>query len=258
MSKLSRRRGTCAFCGVHGALTREDATPRWLGRLINQHFPPTGRWEAVEIRLGEDQPYSERSHIVGGASSHKPVVVCPGCNNRWMSGLEQAVRSVLRPLVLGQPVHLTIDDMAVLAAWATKTALVYEFVQPAAEGTTASADDRHWFAAHRAPLPHSGVWLSRYVGNRGPVFIRRNTLFLYNLDDEVPAPEPHGLVTALVYGQAALRIAVVRSRPTYPTNFAVLRGPQTVQLHPAETEIEWPPAAVIDDNTLDAFTAMHR
>jgi hypothetical protein len=129
---------------------------------------------------------------------------------------------------------------------------------PSKEGTTASAEDRHWFASHRAPLPDSGVWLSRYVGEMGATIVRRNTLFLYDLDNTEAPVEPHGLVAALIFGQAALRVALVRSKPTYPTSFAVLRGPQTLQLYPEASELDWPPDQAIDDAGLDAFTALHR
>lgn len=153
-------------------------------------------------------------------------MVCPRCNNGWMSRLETAVQPILRPLVLGKHARLTEDEITTLATWATKTALVYEPVHPAAEGTTASTDDRRWFA-HQAPLPHSGVWLARY--GTGVTIVRRNTLFLFDLDDPVRRPEPHGLVTGLIFGQVALRVAIVRFTQTGEQRSVV--GPQRRARH---------------------------
>src|ERR1019366_10737732 len=100
MGKKGRRTGACVFCGTYGRLTREDATPKWLGRFISENLPPEGRWEAVQARFGDDRDPSQRSTFAGSASVHKPIVVCPNCNNGWMSGLEKEARHVLGPAAI--------------------------------------------------------------------------------------------------------------------------------------------------------------
>ena len=55
---------------------------------------------------------------------------------------------LLEPLILGTPAVMDQRSVLTLATWATKTALVYEFVLPEQDGTTASAPDRKWFSEH--------------------------------------------------------------------------------------------------------------
>lgn len=170
--------------------------------------------------------------------------------------MEKEIRQILRPLILGTPNHLDEQSMLMIATWATKTALVYEFVPPEQDGTTASASDGKRLSEYQQPLPNSRIWLARYTGSRGPVIVARRTLFLYDLDDPAPTPEAHGLFVVLVYGQMALRIALPRSRPTYRTRFALWEGPHTQVLWPNNVPMSWPPISSLDDELLDAYMSV--
>ncbi len=256
MSKPSRRLGTCAFCGQFGQLTREDFTPRWIGRFIANRWPPEGRAELVSIAFGGDQPYREKSRIVGNASAIKPVVVCARCNNEWMKHLEDVVIPILTPMMLGQQLVLDEAALAALGAWVTKTALVFELVQRDSDAT-ASAADRLWFKNHRVPLGGSRIWAARYVGAFGKSWQARSTLFTYNLDDPTSVPSPHGLVAVLAYGEVAFRVAMVRSAPALPTRFAVTESVHAPTIWPATGPLSWPPARALDDDGLLAFGGLH-
>ena len=258
MGKPGCRQGRCIFCQAEGKLTKEDATPRWLSRILNRQWPPERRWELDVIQFGGDRQYSKDTRVVGGASVHKPTVACASCNNGWMSALEQSVRPILQPLILGESRRLSQSDSVILASWATKTALVYEFVYTHREGTTVSATDRKRFADDRAPLPESRIWLGRYVGTAGPAIIRRNTLFLYDLDDSAPSPEPSAVTMTFVFGQVFIRLGLFRSNPTYPASYSVAEGPHMQLLWPSARELDWPPLEVVDDTTLPLFSAMQR
>ena len=104
----------------------------------------------------------------------------------------------------------------------------------------------------RCPIVESG-WLARYAGTQGTVIVARSTLFLYNLDDPTPSPEAHGLFVVLAYGQMALRIALLRSSPTFPTSYALWEGPQTQIVWPYQSPPAWPPAEVLDDEALQLY-----
>lgn len=258
MRKRTRATGNCAFCGRRDSLTYEHATPKWLGKFIHEHFPPENRWEQVAISFGTDRERAQSTKLIQSASPHKAAVVCGECNNGWMRRLEDAVRPILRPLILGKQSEL--DDAAIrtVATWATKTALIYEFVQPDDAQPAASATDRKQLRDHQRPLPGSGVWLAGYAGSLGAVVMARSTLFVYNLDDEGSVAEPSGLVVTFVYGRLVLRVALVRSRPTYPTRFAVDQIPGAVMLWPdGQSRLTLPVGPALDDVGLEAFTAMH-
>ena len=172
-----------------------------------------------------------------------------------MARLEQAVRSILGPMVLGQPVVLDDAALCTLATWATKTALVFELVQH--DGTTtASTADRKWFGENRQPLTGSRIWIARYVGTFGTVILTRSTLFTYDLDDPTVVPEPNGLVVTLAYGEVAFRVAMVRSVPTLPTRIAVAEQAHTPSIWPTSGPLKWPPEVALDDEGLRHFGAV--
>lgn len=241
------------ICGTYAILTREDATPRWLGKFLNEHFSPESRWEAVEIVPGMDGVALQRSRIVGSPAAYKVPVLCAACNNEWASSLEVEVRPILCPMILGEVTHLNPEALTTLATWATKTALIYEFVQATKEGTTTSFEDRKWFWHHRQPLPDSQIWLARYTGTRGAHIVCRKTLALFDREDPRPIPIPHGLFTVLVFGQLALRVVILRSQRVYPTSYELWGGTPTRVVWPLEEDVGWPPAYSLDDAALDAF-----
>lgn len=120
----------------------------------------------------------------------------------------------------------------------------------------AATEDRKWLSEHSRPLPNSGVWIGRYVGTIGAIVVARSTLFLYNLDDPSSIAEPSGLVTTLVYGQLALRVALVRSQPTYTTSFAVNEIPGTSRIWPRSGLVRFPSGETLDDTGLAGFIEM--
>ncbi len=256
MAKAGKRAGACVFCGTYGLLTREDATPKWVGRLLHKHFPPSGSWEAVELRPCPDGTLHSRSRRVGSPSAYKPVIVCASCNNTWMSGLEQSVRRTLAALILDQAAGLDAKASTMLATWAVKTALVYEFVIPSEEGTTASLEDRRWVCEQRKPLPESQVWLGRYVGTRGAHIVSRQTLYLFDRDDAESTPVAHTLFVVLVFGHLAIRVVLPRTDQLYPVKYAVAVGSFAQRIWPYERPVTWPPPASLDDSGLDTFMAV--
>jgi hypothetical protein len=56
----------------------------------------------------------------------KVRVVCAGCNNGWMSALENVVKPILTALITSQPCALTPNDLDVLARWVALKAMVAE------------------------------------------------------------------------------------------------------------------------------------
>ncbi len=79
----------------------------------------------------------------------------------------------------------------------------------------------------------------------------------YNIDDPKSVPEPSGVLVTLTYGQAALRVAIVRSVSTYPARFAVTELPHTPVVWPSPSRLVWPPDVVLDDEALQAFGVVH-
>ena len=103
MSKPSRRRGSCAFCGAHGQLTREDFTPQWLGRFIAGRWPAQGPLELVAISGGGDRPYREEKRVPSATPARSSLrsSANDATTSGWMKRLEDAAIPILKPMILG-------------------------------------------------------------------------------------------------------------------------------------------------------------
>jgi hypothetical protein len=57
--------------------------------------------------------------------------VCGGCNQGWMSRLEEAAKPILMPMMFDNlPLVLSPSDQWTLARWAVKTALMVDLSYP--------------------------------------------------------------------------------------------------------------------------------
>ena len=109
----------CIFCGdrLLGSRTREHVLPEWLAEFLN-------------ISEASIQPthFSDEGDVI--SSRHHPIDqllcgrVCGGCNNGWMSQLENSNIEVLKDLIQGKRdiINLNPTEKGNLARWACKTA----------------------------------------------------------------------------------------------------------------------------------------
>ncbi len=109
----------CVFCArplAKSTSTREHAVPQWLLRLLkieNTSIQPAG-WRSGQSYSRNPHPWLQ---LVVRA-------VCATCNSGWLSDLENAVKPLLRDLVVAQDCALATlgrEEQTVLARWTTKT-----------------------------------------------------------------------------------------------------------------------------------------
>jgi len=144
----------CGFCGRQAQLTKEHVIPSWiesvLGRVkakvsLVRGAQPTQSWPALGIDL----------------SIHMP---CAPCNNGWMHGLEEAVRPTLTPMIRGEGGgRLDGPGRTTVAAWATKTAMVAEYLTRD-RAPYFTAEQRRELMVQRIPPRGVRVWMARYGG----------------------------------------------------------------------------------------------
>lgn len=138
--------GICAFCGRDRELSKEHVWPDWL---IDE-FPPLEP-EARSVRLlgkieGKDVA-AIREREEGPEKVPSVVkVVCrsrkrgdDGCNDGWMSELENEVKPVIVPLAHGEAFSLTTEQRRLLAFWTAKTMVMVEYTDPATKATPVEA-----------------------------------------------------------------------------------------------------------------------
>jgi hypothetical protein len=169
---------TCMFCGGR-PLTAEHAWPAWLRETLPN--VPGGlwvRWDTVGTDADVRQwPANEIDVRVRW--------VCRPCNSGWMSRLEARAKPALAPMIRGQATTLDQPEQLLVATWATKTAMVLEFLKH--ESSAASADDRAWVRRYDSPPPTARVRIARYVGDLEPL----NYLHITGYDPSGPAGKPN-------------------------------------------------------------------
>ena len=158
---MARLKGTCAFCGRIGKLSKEDGWPRWFNKVLPRPVAP-GVAHNVLFEKGEVTRH-DRRWVVSHNTEKFPHFCERHCNNGWMSRLEMAVQPVLTPLLFGLPAVLSVADQELIAKWCTKTALVMEFKNP--ENREIPDDFLREFGEKQKPLDRVHIYIARYAGN---------------------------------------------------------------------------------------------
>jgi len=142
----------CVFCQLNPGATKEHIYPKWVRKGIRATGPTT-----------ITSPRGVRN--VTGLTWILRNSVCGECNNGWMATrLENKVKDYLLPAMRGWPVVLEPPMQQLIAAWAVKTALMFELkaLQDGDRGL-APVSNLRWLYQHRdalIPPPGSQVWLA--------------------------------------------------------------------------------------------------
>jgi hypothetical protein len=146
------------FCNGSN-LNDEHILAEWLKLLVN----PSEN-SRTDTTVDFNKPIAEVDHQRKQGSCFsivpRPKAICFGCNGGWMSLLEQAAKPLLIPLVLGENSVIPHEDARIIAAWATKIAIVSEYRDI---GTpTVQSDARIFLMDRVTPPPNTTVWLARH------------------------------------------------------------------------------------------------
>jgi hypothetical protein len=228
----------CIFC-TETATSVEDAWPRWLLRRF-----PGSRSSTMHAERGAEaalESWPTKSPAI------RVKRVCGGCNNTWMSQLENRAKPVIESLIDDRLDALHLKSMQSIAAWAVKTAMVLESALPPPE----------WFFTNQERerlridelLSHwTSVWIAKCVEHYG----------LYSackrLRDtkSVRAGTVTASVTTMAFGSLAIQTRTLRVPSRVPPNTRVTvaerAGPWdelTLQVWPILIEqVPWPPGIV--------------
>jgi hypothetical protein len=116
-SRVVYREETCLFCGST-QVTEEHLIAAWLFRAAQRSRRPRINIIRQNRKSGESEDYY-------GIRQDTAEVSCRNCNNGWMSRLDNAAASVLKPLVQGEaPILLDAEQQRAVAAWALKTVII--------------------------------------------------------------------------------------------------------------------------------------
>jgi len=159
---MAKPPGLCIFCGK-GGLSKEHLFADWLRELFPRtpHDTRTQGETWFEASAGQWTSPLRRS-FQGHTGSKKLRVVCTKCNNNWVSGIDDAVRNALVPLILGHAIVLDDTLQHKLATWITKVTIVAEYINP--NNRAVSKEERLWFWGNRKPIGNWRIWITNYSG----------------------------------------------------------------------------------------------
>lgn len=189
----------CVACGKT-PVTREHIIPQWASRHLGgiKDRPLRGTPHAMP-RASQVTPgtiaidVSFRGHEVP-VQEITTRVLCRECNNNRFSQVEKTIKPILSGLIDGRQDALSPEDATLLAAWMTKTSIIYEFNDRRTMAVTAaqradffgSAEPPAGFALfacryrgeHDIWLAHAGGRVTRHDSSRPPVRVGFTTLVL--------------------------------------------------------------------------------
>ncbi|MFI5258887.1 MAG: hypothetical protein ACHQ01_04670 [Candidatus Limnocylindrales bacterium] len=147
----------CVFCGSTAAPTKEHVYAKW----IREGLWATGPTVITRAKLGE-----QRRNTTTGLTWILRRSVCCVCNSGWMSTyLEKPVKDWLLPPMRGQRIEFMPETQRLVAAWAVKTALMFELKakEDGRQVAVAPESNLTWLYDHRTdpvPPPGSQVWIA--------------------------------------------------------------------------------------------------
>lgn len=241
---------TCAFCGAVGTITAEHILPAWLGAigLPNEAVcHATGRLNRSLDERGVSPPFNRTVRDA-----------CAGCNNGWLSGLEDSAKQVLAGPILGRDAVFDPTSSAVAARWLHKTALVSMLATTDASEVRSNAlgvDMRAIYAARRQQVPLvQAVWIGQYVGTErlSAVCLTPMVARVVGLapSDDIVEDLPNAYVMTLVVGELLLH-GIRFTTPMFA--FDVVPSTALTQLWPGGRTVRWPCPGAVDDEQLAAL-----
>ena len=158
----------CVWCGS-AANSKEHVFPQWLHKLDgpSRYIAQHGGFQESAPRLVARHDHNERwveYEAIRGTRApnlHKVEVkaVCKKCNENWMSQLEQSAKPIIRRLIEGDDIDLTVNDLETLASWAHKTFLMYDQWEESPDRRYRGGDYRAFYA-DRIPPSHVRLYLA--------------------------------------------------------------------------------------------------
>jgi hypothetical protein len=143
------------------------------------------------VRIDEPVSHRQRFAIAGECETVREYrrapwtvtvgAVCAGCNNGWMSRLEDETKRIAEEMVRGNAQQLSTREQATLAMWAALKVLVAEYTVPAANRAVPKShyacvyDARDTFELPALPFE---VHIAAYAGAPHPAFYDRTSMWV--------------------------------------------------------------------------------
>lgn len=200
--------------------------------------------------------------------------VCEDCNTGWMHDLEEDCRPLLTNMIQGVDLPITLDQeqQALLALWATKTAMMVDFLDSGPQHVPAT--HYRWVYERREPPPQALVRLGGYaleIPASGSISaIQSAPDRLYIRPPLLAAPmSPDGLKAYTMTMRVGYLVIQLFGHGLDGQNLEIMLDPKELNyflvLWPRDTtlpKVQWPvgdmPWAFMDDEGFAAFAMIFR
>ena len=246
----------CIFCGGP-RLSREHVWPQWLDQYVPKNMTEYFAGETTAHPTFEE---NKRKKWGGDPRSRSLKIVCEKCNSGWMSKLQEQAKSILLPLILGQPAVLNQNAQECLAAWIAMTVVTAEFFYPS---TTAISSDQRYSLYHHQRPPTDGwkIWIGRYQRGKWQGYWAKNSQIIISEEDTSPpsdieVPPPNTQTTTLVVGELYIHVFSCPSVWVVDRIGLTSKGAEKIaQIWPIqESMIAWP-ISLMSDLDADNFAS---
>jgi hypothetical protein len=234
-------------------ITNEHIISQWVDEVLTSSI------------LGSDMSF-ERTIVKAGVARQTNTwsvervavieqrLVCKECNSGWMSELEGKAKSLLKPMILGHSATLTTDQQLTIATWAAMKTMVHDFVWGADQPPVSPQADRDIVMRERRPPVNMQIRLAA-VGSKG----RPVAVFHRVHQRKLPpgqAPTAQDLVFCVTIVLGCLVVQIFGGPATTANKFdqTTKITPNFLSIYPPNVDaINWPPAMVLDDASLEVF-----
>lgn len=151
--------GKCIFCG-RGGLTKEHIWSDWT----KEHLPKLrgSHRSTLVVETAGIQGLNRVRKRQGQVDAQVRAVCRVHCNGGWMSAMEERVKPILTPLMLGGAAVLSHERQRDLAAWMAMKCMVLEFDAP--ETVVTPLAEREWLMHHQEAPSNWRIWIASQLG----------------------------------------------------------------------------------------------
>ncbi|OEZ50347.1 hypothetical protein JAB1_14620 [Janthinobacterium sp. MP5059B] len=233
----------CAFC-KNDANSDEHVLPQWLDKILTPRKHEDRTFQSKSRTKTDGMSSTVVKQKNGSPRSKRLKVVCVKCNNEWMSVLQDRASSIIIKMIQDVNFLISTKDQAILAAWATMTAMTFEFDDP--DTMSILETERLWLRSLR--LPPQGEWrifVGRHSGESWKCRLFHHGYRMFRADKTPLVSETNSQKT--IVGIENLDFMIFSTRLENPTVSPFDQSPSEfskshglIQLHPPTGEdIEW-------------------
>jgi len=246
---------TCVFCGTTSdcaKITNEHLFPAWVNTVLTPQVVGPG---LSNLRTWGDKHQVKESKTwpVKEPATTTVRVVCEPCNTGWMHDLEEAVKPILIGPVLGQGnARFTPGQQLDLATWACVKTMAFEYFWT--EPPVFTQADREIVRTQGRPPATVRVDIAAVESQGQPLQAFRVTYASPAASPNEPATSDFSICMTMAIGCFVVQVRGGLGAGEHRfKDYGRARAESKSIFPPSLPQAIWPPATLLNDETIQAF-----